>query len=623
MAKINKKLIEFAETFSELDKDLYCLANHEGYFVELTERWPKLLGWSEDELKSKPFVDFVHPEDRQATFEESEKLAKNNSTINFVNRYLTKSGVYIYLEWNSKLHKESNLIVAKCRDVTEEYITKRQFYKVQEITQMGTWRVNIKTNTAFWDEITYNIHEVEPGTPQKVEDGINYYVPEHRPIISKCVEEGIANNKPWNVDLQIETAKGKRKWVNAVGYPVLEQGELVYIEGTFKDIDHEVKQRIKLEKTKNLALSSIKAKDRFLATMSHELRTPLNGILSISQLLLDSDIDKETREQISIINDSGINLLNILNDILDFSKIDSGMLQFDNVKTNLFKLLKNTAGLFENILKVKGVSLNLEIDKDVPEFVLIDDIRLKQVLMNLLGNAAKFTKKGSVTIKVSYDKISTQGHFEIIDTGIGVEREKLNSIFNAFYQEDNTTTRKFGGTGLGLAIVKKIVHAMGGAIRAESNKGEGATFSFEIPLKSIQEFKEAKKRNNISINDKSFKNLKVLVAEDNLMNQKVITKILEKMRIKADIVKNGEEALLKVHEENYDIILMDMQMPKMDGLEASEKIRAMGHETPIIALTANAYSEDEERCIAAGMNAFMTKPINLELLKQTLLKFSK
>lgn len=387
-----------------------------------------------------------------------------------------------------------------------------------------------------------------------------------------------------------------------------------------KILELEIKRRaeieVELNKAKNIAEEAAQAKQQFLSTMSHEIRTPLNAIINTANLLMEEDPRPDQLDNIEILQFSADNLMRLINDILDFSKIDSGKIEFESVEFELRKLLNGIRQSFEYLAVKKGVELAMEVDDAVPNVIRGDSVRLSQILINLVGNAIKFTEHGKVSVEVSvyHDTPDTTELFiKVVDTGIGIPDDKQQYIFESFTQASSSTTRKYGGTGLGLAITKKLIGLQGGELELKSKYGEGSTFSFRLKF-SKSEKTHIQEEMMMRTAFRSLKGLRVLVVEDNLVNQKIVSKFLVKWEASVDIADNGKIAVDKIMETTYDVVLMDLHMPEMNGYDATSLVRSMEgtyfKDLPIIALTASAFLEDRDKIYTFGMSGYIIKPFN-------------
>lgn len=398
-----------------------------------------------------------------------------------------------------------------------------------------------------------------------------------------------------------------------------------------QDITKQKRTQEMLLQAKLAAEEASNAKSLFLANMSHEVRTPINTVIGMIDLTLDGQLDAEQKENLEVAKDASVNLLGLLNDILDLSRVEAGKISLEYIEFHLHNVAHSVVKGMSVLARNKNLETKLVVHKEVPQLVEGDPVRLRQVLVNLLNNAIKFTHKGTITAEI---KVASQDGddviilFSVIDEGIGIPKTKQEKIFDIFSQADDSTTRRFGGTGLGLAISKRLTEMMGGRIWVESEEGRGSTFHFTARLKL------GKHSSLASVNETEFadvdenalrerlRGIKVLLAEDNLVNQKIAIKLLEKQGWLVEAVENGQDAVDRVLHKNFDVVLMDANMPILDGLEATKLIRdnerKTGKHIPIIALTARAMQDDKTRCLNAGMDGYVAKPINRKELFLTI-----
>ncbi len=389
-----------------------------------------------------------------------------------------------------------------------------------------------------------------------------------------------------------------------------------------KSLESEIALRNQAEmearQARDVAEQAAKAKQQFLSTMSHEIRTPLNAIINTAKMLKEESPRPDQLENMDILLFSADNLLRLINDILDFSKIESGKIEFEAIDFELLKLINGIRQSFEYDASRKGILLETVVAEEVPAVIRGDSVRLSQILINLIGNAIKFTSRGTVSLTV--ELLEKKGHnvslgFKVSDTGIGIPETKIGEIFESFTQASSSTTRKYGGTGLGLAITRKLVELQGGTIRVESKVNQGSTFTVDL---TFQTGESAKLEKTVKSHTgfRPLNGLKVLVVEDNLVNQRIVTKYLSKWNAQVDLAENGLRAVEKVETNRYDVILMDLHMPEMSGYEATRTIREMQGEyyqkLPIIALTASVFMEEREKIYLFGMNGYVIKPFNPE-----------
>jgi PAS domain S-box-containing protein len=415
--------------------------------------------------------------------------------------------------------------------------------------------------------------------------------------------------------------------VHKDGTPVTVEGTRTHLEvageilvtGFWRDITDRKASAEALIEAKENAEAANRAKSEFLAAMSHEIRTPLNGVLGMAAALETTPLTDLQRRMIGVINESGHTLMTLLSDILDLSKIEAGRMEFESTPFELTGAAEAVASLFTETAKAKGLKFDLVIGEGAKGVFLGDPTRIRQVLQNLVSNATKFTKTGGVQLRLDGAALEDGRReltVEIIDTGVGIAEDARARLFSKFVQADSSTSRHFGGTGLGLAICRELVTAMGGAIGVDSELGKGSRFWFRLPL-SLAETASPGAPQAVEAAEDSVRTIRILAAEDNATNQFVLKAILGQNGLEATFVENGRLAVEAVQAEDFDLILMDLHMPEMDGLSATQAIRALGgskSQIPVIAVTAEAMPEQVRKCLAAGMDAHVAKPIRPDVL---------
>lgn len=380
-----------------------------------------------------------------------------------------------------------------------------------------------------------------------------------------------------------------------------------------------------LQESETRLREAVEMKAQFLANMSHEIRTPINGVMGMAHMLLDTNLDSQQSQYTEIIRSSADSLLSLVNDILDFSKNEANKLALESVSFELRQVFDDIHRILFHTAEKKGLRFQYSIARDLPSHVIGDPSRVRQILCNLASNAIKFTSHGSVWMHVhgkSREDGSWQLRFEIQDCGIGIPKEALPRMFQPFSQVDSSTTRKFGGTGLGLSICKQLVDLMGGDIGVDSRESHGSTFWFAVTLKEGGSTAVTSEKEVTPETQASAQRLRLLVAEDNSVNQMIVSKMIEKLGHKATIVANGQEALEVLQLAPYDMVIMDCQMPELDGYEATRRIRQLSQENlrkiPVIAMTAHAMTGDREKCLECGMNDYVTKPTKIMDLRSAI-----
>ncbi|MBC5992139.1 response regulator [Pontibacter cellulosilyticus] len=488
------------------------------------------------------------------------------------------------------------------------------------------------TPAAFWSTDAAGIFKEAHGKGFDI-IGINPVA-----IIGQSVFEAL-NNYPRIIDRFERTLCGevvqsvdeiKNHFFKAHYTPVYDSaGRVTGVSGFAIDITERIKHERELTEAKEVAENSVRVKEQFLANISHEIRTPMNGIIGLANVLRKTQLDSEQQKYLSAIRKSADNLMKIIDDLLDFSKIAANQFTFEEVAFDLPELVQDIVDLMDNKAREKNNLLTTAIGNNVPKHLVGDPLRLRQVILNLVSNATKFTDNGEITLQIQLcedaaDQVILE--FTVEDTGIGIPSEKLEAVFESFNQGSNDTTRKYGGTGLGLTISKNIIEMQGGTIYVRSQPNIGSAFTFSIPFRKSSLSQNHTVASSISDQDtflNRFSGLQVLLAEDNEINQLLLRTILAQWGVEADVVTNGLEAIERLFEKPYDLVLMDMQMPVIDGFEAAEKIRSsesVNANVPIIALTAHTSQDEIQKCLLSGANTHLAKPFDQNELFKLIVK---
>ena len=609
--------------------DVVYTCDYKGNFIFVNHRSKDLTGYEPEELMGKSFVYLVVPEMLKGVSEFYGKQFKERipETI-FEFQILQKNGRKKWVEQTVALVSEGDKIkdfqcivrdIDVRKELEQELFENRQKFQTLfdsspfgiAVFELDPGRI-LDANAAYLNMVGFTRDEAIGHTPMELRiiDAM-----QRARIVEQVKKEGSMKNQE-----QIMYHRSGRPIICLFSNQLIELSGKQYSLVLFTDITERKRLETQLIIAKDEAEEATKAKEMFLASMSHEIRTPMNGVIGMANLLTDTKLDNEQGEYVKGIKDSSQRLLTIINDILDLSKINAGKITLEYEPFNIRELIKNISFTLGIRAKEKNIAFNAHVDDSLPEYIIGDSVRLSQILWNLGGNAVKFTEKGGVSLEVnikSQNNEATFITFTIKDTGIGIPQERLSVIFDPFVQADVSTTRKYGGTGLGLNIAKKLVDLQGGTIVAESKLGEGSVFSFTIEFKKFS----AQPQEEIPVTaskTKDLNGLNVLFVEDNKVNQRVGERTLAKWGANVIIAENGKIAINMLNEKPYDLILMDLQMPEMDGIETTEYIRKSMKpplsRIPIIAMTASAYRGEYNKCIEAGMNDYISKPFKPEEL---------
>lgn len=637
--------------FNELEKlslvaskteNAVIITDKDGFIDWVNAAFTRITGYELHEVSGKKPGSFLQgPETSKSTIEIvrnkiKEQVSFTEELVNY-----TKNGEPYWVKMDvSPIYDAAQVcigFIAVESDISERKLYEQQLIEkkislayAQEISKIGNWSFNITTYEVKWSDNLFKIFEIDPDTTNLYEAYINSVHPEDLPHLQQLINEAVTLGKDYVVEHRIIVPGNDIKYIKGIAKVAKNKyGAPVALFGTAQDITVEKTYELELLKAKETAELATVAKSSFLAMMSHEIRTPLNGIMGAADLASKSCMNSEQAELINVIKKSGKTLLKLINDILDFSKLEAGHVSLDEENTELLSCVQDVYSLLQLKAKERSNELSFSIDDSLPQFIVADGNRLKQILINLVGNAVKFTEKGRVDIRVAREKNIADKiciRFTVKDTGIGIPADKQANLFKEFYQVESMKSRRFEGTGLGLSISKKLVSLMGGDFTVISEAGKGSSFSFTILTKAGENLVKGATTPQQVIQKNELSHLKILVAEDNDINVFLAQKLLNNLDIKPDLARDGLIAVEKASENKYDIILMDIHMPNMDGLEATKTILSSlpKEQQPkaIIAMTADAFRENEEACIKAGMNDFISKPLDTEKFYAMLKKWS-
>ncbi|WP_339292605.1 PAS domain S-box protein [Paenibacillus sp. FSL W8-0187] len=609
-----------------------ALVTIEGNWISVNPAACKMFGFTEEELMSQPATDYIYSDCINNKDKLYQSLDESSSTIAVEKQFVHRDGHGIWASMHVSLVRDEKdqtplFFISQIVDITQSKIAER---KLQESIERYTSLKKYNHDAI----ISFNLEGRIINGNQMAEQLTGYKIPE---LIGTKISNLIGERNLTRVLSASADYVAVEKGINVIHH---KDGHTVEVLATlapivihnknvgFYIIAKDMTEQKRLIIEKEAAEKTNKAKSEFLAMMSHEIRTPMNGVIGMTDLILETELDEEQRDYVQIIKKSGTTLLNIINDILDFSKIESGRTELVEETFNLRTALSETLNLILPKALEKNIEVTTSVASDVPNQVYGDVTKLRQVLMNLLSNAIKFTPNGAVSISVQC--VENQGNsaliqFSVMDTGIGVSSEKVAQLFEPFYQVDHYMTRKVEGTGLGLAICKKLVQLMGGDIWYEKNQNQpGSVFTFTIAFSFESNAGNKQENEAVHENHSLGNDLKILIAEDNEVNQLVLKKMIEKLGYNSTTVQNGLEAVEALERYSYDIVFMDIQMPFMDGTEAVRAIKesASSEKEPyIVAVTAHAIKGDREKYLGMGMDEYVSKPVSMNVISAIIDKF--
>jgi len=588
------------------------------------------LGYSRDEMLKLHVMDF----NKNSNYEQIVSIINTiieKGDYTYENIHVTKDGREIPIEVNAHYIEMGGrkCIYSLARDITERKKAESLIRKSQAkyyslfMNLMDAFAYSsimydddgrpedfivTEINSAFEKMFSMKLEEIVGKTCTELLPQFSGY------LLKRLKESQKPNGRINNIRIDEYYVKELEQWYSFLIF----EPDKGFLAITIEQVSEKKIVEVELKKAKEAAEAANKAKSEFLANMSHEIRTPINGMVGMIDLTLLTELDFEQRDNLNTAKTCADSLLRIINDILDFSKMEAGKLIIESVHFDIKELIADLVKIHSVHAENKGIELSYGLSSSIPQYLQGDPMRLSQVLNNLINNAIKFTEKGEVSIAIKKNSESdgfVELHFSVSDTGVGIDKKDIQRLFRTFSQLDGSFTKKHGGTGLGLVISKQLVEMMGGKLWAESEKGKGSFFHFKLAFKTGRKLEEMPK--SVSRVNRTLNALNILTVEDDKISRRVIEKMLAEKGHSVDTAGNGLEALKKVQDKTYDVILMDIQMPEMNGLQATQKIRELegeGRHTPIIALTAYALQGDRERFLAMGIDEYIPKPVHMEEL---------
>lgn len=634
--RLEKELVESKQLFQ-------TVFNNTAATITVTDQDEKIIAWnffaetmldmSKEDLFNKPVKDLYPASEwrRIRAF----RIRERGTFADIETQVFKKGGKLLDVNLSVSVLKDSERkiigSIGILRDISKQKVAERKIKesenKIRVILDNSAAAITLldaQERIISWNKFTENLFDMKEKDLYLRPVQALYPEDEWKKIRAENIRE---TGSKHHLETKIMTRTGKIIDVD-LSINILRDGQdkIIGSVGIMQDITQQKRFQEVLIQAKLAAEEANSAKSLFLANMSHEVRTPMNTIIGMIDLTLDTVITEEQRDNLIVAKDAAANLLGLLNDILDLSRVEAGKIVLENIEFHLPNVIKSVVKGLSILARNKNLELVLNIHQQVPELLLGDPVRLRQVLINLINNAIKFTEKGKVTVEIQMasqndDRVTLL--FSVQDQGIGISRAAQNKLFNVFVQAEGSTARRFGGTGLGLAICKRLVELMGGRIWVESEEGKGSNFSFTsdykiVKLDQVQIGPVYGHQAEGAQSSEEIKNLSILLAEDNVINQKIAVRMLEKQGWRVEAVETGKQVVEKVNQNQYDLVLMDAQMPGMDGMEATRIIRGAEKQTgkhiPIIALTARAMEDDRKKFLECGMDGYVAKPIDRKKL---------
>ncbi len=610
-------------------REVIFRTDSQGRWVFLNPAWEALTGYPVGQSLGRRTSDLLLPEDRREARDFYPRLASGEVTDALLHqRFHDANGVCRHIEVSVRALRTADGAfdgtIGNIRDVTESRVAEHalrdselRFLTLSESIPVGLFLTDAAGATTFVNRAFGELSGLSAAGTMG-EGWLEAVHPDDRARVADAWSDAVRACAAWASDFRFVHADGSVRWIHTSSAPILgEEGALSGYIGINIDMSERKSLELNLAAARDAAEGAAKVKANFLANMSHEIRTPMNGVVGFTELLLAGELSAEQRRHTRMLAESGHAMMRLLNDILDFSKVEAGQLEIADEPVDVRHKLNNCLQLMSALAAQKQVALSGEVDPGVPAMIHSDGLRLRQILLNLIGNAVKFTDRGSVRVFVRAGGTPDAPELvaEVRDTGIGIARDKQAAIFEEFVQSDPSIARRYGGTGLGLAISVRLARLMGGELTLVSELGEGTSFFLRLPARAatlaparpVETAPRAPKRDGRT---------RVLLAEDHPINQMLTRAMLDRLGCEVTVAGDGAAAVAAVEAaiEPFALVLMDMQMPEVDGVEATRRLRAGGHDAealPIVALTANAFVEDVETCLCAGMQAHLGKPVQM------------
>ncbi len=629
--KAQRKDIDLLRTLVDRINDCVILVENEtGLISDVNAQACKRLGYTRQELLSSNMAQIIAYRDANFTWADHVKRIRDAGSLVIENAYKRKDGTLFPVEVNIS-YLDQGYLLGIARDITDRKKAELELARASNLLQatqalahVGGWELDLETREFYWTKEAYRIHETtEEEFHPTVDSVIASFAPDSAQFIKEHISKTAQTGESFDFEIKIVTAKNRDIWIQIKGHPIKKDGKTVKIEGAMQDITDRKEFERTLEYARDKALEASRLKSEFLTVMSHEIRTPLNGVIGMTNLILGTELSKQQKQMADVVRISGNNLMAIVNDILDFSKIEAGKLTINSAPFSLASLLNQTVRLLSPQAAEKSLDLKSELAPELERSVIGDEIRIQQIITNLIGNAIKFTDSGSVKVVVRPVDLGSKPivRVEVIDTGIGIDSGHVPLIFDAFTQADGSNTRKYGGTGLGLAISKQLVELMGGHIGVQSGNTTGSTFWFEIELpfadsNSVRQTNESRRIESTGIR-------RILLVENSLPNQSDSFAQLSQLGHNVELAASTARAFACLSNNTFDAIFIDCGISKNDRLEILRGVRegrvfSVNQKLPIISLIDGNTPDESQDCREAGLHSHIVKPVDSRKLRDAL-----